>query len=416
MTKVSLALVGFAAMLAPFAPAQNAVTDWNNIAVTTALAGNSVIPKNSPNGTALYLAYVHLATHDAVNAIEHRFQPYGPAFASPAGASSPAAVAAAAYYILQYHFPDQAATLAAQYNAYIAQLPSSGKIEGALVGMKAARQIITMRLNDGRGANVSYTYPVVPTPGVWIPTPPAFAQPVTPWMGQMKPFTMTSASQFFPEPPPPLGSREWAEDYNQVKALGSKNSAVRTPEQTETALFWTENTSAQYARTLRELTAKLGLDLAASARLFALVWTNSADALIGCWNAKYTYSFWRPVTAINNGDIDGNPETEADPLWTPLATTPGHPEYPSAHGCFTGAVANTLKRFLGNRDFELAVSSTVTGTVHTLDNAMALEKEVENARIWAGIHYHHSVVQGTNIGRKVSDQAYREFFRPLSGR
>jgi hypothetical protein len=404
-------VVGLTVIVLPrIATAQNVVTDWNQIAVTTALAGNSIIPPNSPNGMALYLAYVHLAIHDAVNAIEHRFKPYGHAIAAPAGASPEAAVVAAAYSTLLYHFPNQSAALTAQYNASLVVIPNNGKADGVTVGQTAANQIAAMRANDGRGANVPYTFPSLPTPGVWMPTPPAFAPPVTPWMGQMVPFTMRSPSQFFPEPPPLLSSTEWADDYNQVKSLGAVNSAVRTPEQTEIARFWTENTSVQYARALRNLAWTLPLDLADSARLFVLIWTNSADALIGCWNAKYAYSFWRPVTAIRNGDIDGNPATSPDPTWTPLATTPAHPEYPSAHGCFTGAVANTLKEYFGNPNFTFTVSSTVTNTVHELHSARELEQEVENARIYAGIHYHHSVVQGVNLGRKVSQQGFREFY------
>jgi hypothetical protein len=170
----------------------------------------------------------------------------------------------------------------------------------------------------------------------------------------------------------------------------------------------------QYARALRNLAGTLGLDLADTARLFVTVWTNSADALIGCWNAKYSYSFWRPVTAIPNGDIDGNAATVADPAWLPLAITPAHPEYPSAHGCFTGAVANTLKEYFGNPNFLFVVSSTVTNTIHGFQSARELEQEVEDARIYAGIHYHHSVVQGVDLGRKVSEQGFREFFGPQS--
>jgi PAP2 superfamily len=403
-------VVGLTVIVPRIAAAQNIVTKWNEIAVTTALAGNSVIPMNSPNGMALYLAYVHLAIHDAVNAIEQRFKPYGSDIAAPAGASSDAAVVAAAYFTLLYHFPNQSVALTDQYNSSLAALPDNGKEDGKAVGLAAANQITAIRANDGRGANVPYTFPSVPTPGVWMPTPAAFANPVTPWMGQMVPFTMRSPSQFFPEPPPSLPSREWADDYNQVKSLGVVNSAVRTPEQTEIARFWTENSSVQYARALRNLAVTLGLDRADTARLFVLVWTNSADALIGCWNAKYAYSFWRPVTAIRNGDIDGNPATVPDPAWTPLAITPAHPEYPSAHGCFTGAVANTLKQYFGNPNFTFTVSSTVTNTVHVLHSARELEQEVENARIYAGIHYHHSVVQGISLGRKVSEQGFREFY------
>jgi PAP2 superfamily len=411
MKRNLLTLVGLGILTLPgIAPAQNAVTDWNDIAVKTAVAGNSVIPPNSPNGIALYLAYVHLAIHDAVNAIEHRYKPYGPAIEAPIGASVEAAVAAAAYTTLDFHFPDQSATLTAQYNWALATLPDTGKADGIAAGIAAANQLIALRANDGHGANVPYTYPSAPTPGVWIPTPPAFAPPITPWMGQMVPFTMRSASQFLPEPPFSLSSTEWVDDYNQVKAVGAINSVVRTPRQTEIALFWTENTSVQYSRALRNLAGAYALDLADTARLFALVWTSSADALIGCWNAKYQYSFWRPVTAIRNGDIDGNPATVPDPTWTPLVNTPAHPEYPSAHGCFTGAVADSLKQYFGTPRFTFIVSSTVTNTVHEIHSTRELEQEVKEARVYAGIHFHHSVVQGADLGRKVARQAFREFF------
>jgi hypothetical protein len=415
MRRSLVAVCGLAAVILPgIASAQNAVTEWNAIAVTTASAGNSAIPANSPNGMALYLAYVHLAVHDAVNAIEHRNKPYGLVLSAPTGASVEAAVAAAANVTLQYHFPNQAASLTTQYNSWLATIPDSGKAEGVAAGAAVATYLNALRASDGHGASVPYTYPVVPTPGVWMPTPPAFASPITPWMGQMVPFTMRSASQFFPEPPLSLASTEWADDYNQVKTLGAVNSTVRTPQQTELARFWTENTSVQYSRALRNLAGARGLDLAETARLFALVWTSSADALIGCWNAKYHYGFWRPVTAIRNGDIDGNPATIADATWTSLATTPGHPEYPSAHGCFTGALATSLKQYFGTPNFTFIVSSTVTNTVHEIHSARELEQEVEDARVYAGIHYHHSVVQGTNIGRKVSQQAFRNFLEPES--
>jgi hypothetical protein len=417
MKRKLFTLIGLTVLTLPaIALAQNAVTDWNNVATKTAVLGNSAIPPNSPNGMALYLAYVHLAIHDAVNAVEHRYKPYGPPIDAPAGASSEAAIAAAAYTTLKSYFPDQSDALTAQYNCALLLLPDTGRADGVAAGTAVANQLIALRANDGHGANVPYTYPTVPTPGVWIPTPPAFASPVTPWMGQMVPFTMQSASQFFPEPPFSLASAEWVNDYNQVKAFGAANSTVRTPRQTEIALFWTENAAVQYARALRNLAGARALSLADTARLFALVWTSAADALIGCWNAKFQYSLWRPVTAIRNGDIDGNPGTIPDPTWTPLANTPAHPEYPSAHGCFTGAVAGSLKEFFGTPNFTFIVSSTVTNTVHEIRSVRQLVDEVEHARIYAGIHYHQSVVQGDDLGRKVAKQAFREFFEPESGK
>jgi hypothetical protein len=406
----ALAVLGTAA-------AQNAVTDWNNIAITTALAASQVTApgSNAPGGSIIYLTYVHLAIYDAVNAIDHRFESYGPDIPAAAGASKEAATIEAAYRMLLYLFPDQTATLTTQYNAALAVIANgTPKTNGIQVGQAAATSIIALRTGDGRGASVPYTWPSVPTPGVWIPTPPAFTAPAMPWVSKMVPFTMSNPSQFRPEPPPALTSTEWADDYNQVKALGAINSIVRTPEQTEIGLFWTDHTGRQYSRAFRALVVARGLDITDSAHLLAVLYTAGADALIGCWDAKFHYSFWRPVTAIRNGDIDGNPDTVPDPLWTPLGTTPSHPEYPSAHGCVTGSIATALKKFFGSPHVTLVITSPITNTTHTFTSTNDLEREVEDARIYAGIHYHHSVVQGVVLGKKVSDQLSGNFFQPLS--
>jgi hypothetical protein len=225
---------------------------------------------------------------------------------------------------------------------------------------------------------------------------------------------MSSPSEFRPDPPYSLTSAEWADDYNQVKALGAVNSTVRTPEQTEIGLFWTDHVGIQYSRAFRALAVARNLDISDSARLFATLFATGADALIGCWDAKYHYSFWRPVTAIPNGDIDGNPATIKDPLWMPLLATPNHPEYPSAHSCQTGSYAAGLKNFFGTPNVTLVVTSTVTGTTHTFTSTKDWEREVEYARIYAGFHYHNSVVQGVVLGKKVSDKVARDYFQPLS--
>jgi hypothetical protein len=410
--------IGFAILAAwGTARGQNAVTDWNNIAITTALAASQVTAPGSSSqpGSVLYLAYVHLAIYDAVNAIDHRFQSYGPDISAPMDASQDAAVIEAAYRMLLYLFPDKAATLTTQYNAALAVVANgTPKTDGMQAGLAAANSIIALRTGDGRGASVPYTWPSVPTPGVWIPTPPAFAAPALPWLSKVVPFTMSSPSEFRPDPPYSLTSTEWADDYNQVKALGAVNSTVRTPEQTEIALFWTDHAGSQYSRAFRALAVARNLDISDTARLFATLYTTGADAFIGCWDAKYHYSFWRPVTAIRNGDIDGNPDTIPDPSWTPLLATPNHPEYPSAHGCVTGSYATALKNFFGTPNVTVVVTSAVTHTTHTFTSTKDWEQELEYARIYAGFHYHNSVVQGTVLGKKVSDKVARDYFQPLS--
>jgi hypothetical protein len=276
------------------------------------------------------------------------------------------------------------------------------------VGEASAQALITARANDGLLADVSYTPPV--GPGYWLPTPPAFGPAVTPWLGQMVPFTMPDPAQFFPdEGPYTLDSPRWIHDYNQVMALGALNSTVRTPQQTEIGLFWTEHTGQQYARAFQNLATQKGLGDSDTARLMAMLWAGFADAGIGCWNAKFTFSFWRPVTAIPVGG--GNPDLTADPSWLPLGTTPSHPEYPAGHACVTGAVSTILSGYFRTTKLTFSVDSLITNTTHNFTNTSDLMKEVEDARVYAGFHYRHSVVQGKVLGHKVGRHLVERYFR-----
>jgi hypothetical protein len=397
--------------------AQNPVIDWDAITISTALAPPITAPaSNTSGGTGLYLAYAHLAIYNAVNAINHRHKLYRSNLTGPSDASQDAAAVSAAYNTLLAYFPSQSVSLANSYTAALAAIPDGvSKAEGIAVGQAAAAEIVALRSSDGRGASVPYTYPSSPEPGVWIPTPPTFAQPQTPWVGQMMPFTMSSPDQFLPnDGPPPLDSIMWTRDFNETKTLGQSTSAIRTPQQTEIGLFWTEHTARQYGRAFRQLAADHGLSTSDSARLFAMLWTAYADSFIGCMNAKYHFSFWRPVTAIQNADIDGNPDTLADATWMPLAVTPNHPEFPAAHGCVTGAIAGTLQTYFGTPNVLLTVSSTVTNTAHSFNGVSELEDEVFGARIYAGFHYRYSLVEGFKLGHAVVRNMMRHNFRPQS--
>ena len=387
--------------------AQNVVVQWNAIASTTIITN----AKEPSVASGAWFAYVHLAVFDAVNAIDHRFQPYLFTENSPARANKDAAAVAAAHRVLVTYFPSQQAGLDAQYAASVAAISDipANISAGLAVGEASAQTLITARANDGLLANVPYPPPV--GPGFWLPTPPAFGPPLTPWLGQMVPFTMSGAAQFFPdEGPDALGSQQWIDDYNQVMTLGAINSTVRTPTQTEIGLFWTEHTGQQYARAFQNLATQKGLETSDTARLMAMLWAGYADAGIGCWNAKFTFSFWRPVTAIQAGG--GNPALTADPNWLPLAKTPSHPEYPAAHGCVTGAVSTILKGYFGTPNLAFSVDSLVTNTTHTFTSTTDLMHEVEDARIYAGFHYHHSVIQGRVLGLKVGDQLMQRYFGP----
>jgi hypothetical protein len=386
--------------------AQNVVVDWNKIASTTIITN----AKESSTASGVWFAYVQLAVYDAVNSIDHRHQPYLFTTDAPAGASKDAAAVAAAHRVLANYFPAQQPSLDAQFASSLAAISDTPAniAAGTAVGEQAAQALIAARLHDGLLANVAYTPPV--GPGFYQRTPPAFAPPIAPWLGQMVPFTMTSATQFFPdEGPDALNSDVWIDDYNQVKTLGALNSAVRTAQQTEIGLFWTEHTGQQYARAFRNLATLKSLDASATARLMAMLWAGYADSVIGCWNAKFSFSFWRPVTAIRAGG--GNSQLASDPTWSPLAATPAHPEYPAAHGCVTGAVSTILVGYFGTQEVQFSVDSLVTHTTHTYDGTNDLMKEVEAARIYAGFHYHHSVVEGRELGRRVGYQLVKEFFR-----
>jgi hypothetical protein len=228
----------------------------------------------------------------------------------------------------------------------------------------------------------------------------------------MRPFTMTSASQFLPDGPPSLDSPNWERDYTITRVLGAKDGSVRTPKQTEIGIFWTENTSQQYARLFNNVAMQHQLSVPETARFMAMLWTGLADAAIGCFNAKYHYGFWRPVTAIPAGG--GDPDLPSDAAWLPLATTPNHPEYPAAHACLTGAVTTLIADYFHTSNVPVMLDSLAFSPAHqhTFANTNDWLGEVQWARIYAGFHYYHSVVDGAELGKQVAHQLARNYFRP----
>jgi hypothetical protein len=257
-----------------------------------------------------------------------------------------------------------------------------------------------------------------PGPGVWEPVPsfpssdPITPPPVAEWQAQFKPFALRSADQFLEHvpPPPSLTSATFTRDFNLTKSYGALNSSVRTPEQTEIGRFWSDNPAAQYSRALRGLVESQRLDTAEAARLSAMSFVALADSATACMNAKYHFWFWRPFTAIRNAGTDGNPNTVADPSWEPLDVTPGHPEYPANHGCVTQALMDTLTAFFYTDEIPYSVTSTVTGTTHSFDSFEDVVAEVDNARIFGGMHFHHSVKEGNRLGRRVADHILKHKF------
>jgi hypothetical protein len=388
--------------------AQNVVTDWNTIASSTIVAQGG----NGPGVSSVWFAYESIAIYDAINSIHREFKPFYYDGRFSRHASEEAAAIAAAHRVLVFYFPAQQAALDASYKASLAKLTgtSRDKGEGIEAGEAAAAALLSARMGDGLLANVPYQ--PGSGPGVWQPTPPGFLPAATPWLGQMRPFTLSSASQFLPRGPNKLSSEEWAANYNVTRLLGDKTSSVRTAGQTEIGLFWTENTSQQYARAFNYLVQNYQLDLMDSARMMAMLWTGAADSIIGCYNAKYTYNFWRPVTAIQAGG--GNPELSADPAWTSLGITPNHPEYPAAHVCITSGVSHMVESFFGTPEVHVVIDSlafTDGVHTHTFENTGDWLDEVSWARVVAGFHFLHSVEDGAKLGESVAQHVTRTSFQ-----
>jgi hypothetical protein len=433
MRSTRLSLAAAAALVALALPAlaqANAVTDWNLIAVNTLVAFPAPAG-GAPPALQINMAMTQGAVYDAVNAIEPRHRPYllGTRFDSMA--SKDAAVATAAYRVLSnivatvplsIAFPNRAsllATLTTNYANALAAIPDSPfKTAGIVAGNAAADAMIAARQGDGRFGSS----PWVPNsePGHWQPLLNPDGTKMldpTPWVGGVRPFLMLSSSQFRTDGPQALSSRAWAEDFNEVKALGSVNSTVRTPEQTHIALWWQSNGGPAFlwngvARNLA-VDARYDVDLGESALLFAMLNLASADAAINTWNDKYYWDFWRPWQAIHEAARDGNPATEPDPSWTAVLTAP-YPEHPSGHLGIDGASLRVLQTFFGTDKIPFAVtSSRFGGETRYFDRFSEPLKEIIDARIWAGLHYRTADVQAQVLGMKVVHYMTKHYFQPL---
>jgi hypothetical protein len=386
-----------------------AVLAWNEIAVRTDLASGQTNQEG-----VLHLAYVQAAVFDAVDAIDGGYRPYVGDLRVHGPANADAAVAAAAHQVLVTQFPGQADVLDSAYATALATIPDGpAKARGTRVGRRAATELLRARASDGFEAEVPYTFGS--GPGVWVlPTDNPVTTPATPWVAVMQPFVLRRADQYRPGPPPALTSRRYVESYAETKILGSAASNARTPAQTATAQFWgLARPDAQYNEGARGVIAAVGMNRVQAARALALINLVTADAYIACFDAKYTYSAWRPYTAIRLAGTDGNPETVADPAWTPLIKTPNHPEYPANHSCVTTGYAITLDHILGHRRFDVTVSGVpATAQTRHYTSPAQLITEIADARIWGGIHFRYSTDAGTRIGIRVADYDYEHALRP----
>ena len=368
----------------------------------------------SPAEGHVIFAYVSIAVYDSVMAIEGGYRPFAIRVRAPKGASAEAAVAAAAHGILKHYLPAQAAIIdPANTTSLMSIAPGQAKTDGIATGEKVASLLIDERADDGFRDTVTYTPPAPPIPGVWIPTAPT--PPVGTYLGLMRPFSLRSADVYRPDGPPSLKSKRWARDYNEVKEIGSLTSTTRTAEQTLAAKFWAEPPVQQARGSFRKFVLDHGLDIVDASRFMAMMSVTYADALIACFDAKYHYAFWRPITAIRAGDTDHNHRTVVDAAWTPLLpATPNHPEYPSAHSCITPAGGRVIASFLGTKKIDFTVPSlTGLGDRH-YDTVKELAYEVGNARIWGGIHFRTAVEDGITLGMKVVHQVLGHHFQKRS--
>jgi hypothetical protein len=387
------------------------ISEWNAIAVAT-LAGDTT---KQPIEDILYMGFVQAAVYNAVVGVEGRYAPYQFHAHAPRGASAQAAAVAAAHQVLVTYVPSAQATLDADYAASLAQIPDGkAKTQGIAFGTRAADSVIRLRAHDGRNAPIFFTQ--LPAPGVWRPTPPLFLPMSAPWLGFVTPLLVHSATQFAPPAPPALTSARYTRDFNEVKALGSDNSTERTADQTSTARFFSGSALVQFNAALRDQVSVRQLDIAAAARMFAAADMSVADALITVWHAKYVYGFWRPITAINLADTDGNPATSPDPNWAPFRTTPNYPEYPSGYSAYTSTESHALENLFATRHLQMTLISTaVPGTQRFYDSGSALRQDVVDARVWLGIHFRTADTASRDLGEQLAAWTLDHYFQPVAG-
>jgi len=392
----------------------NKVSEWSQIGFTTANAPASpagATPEERVGASSIDLTTLHLAIYDAVIAIAGTHQPYAIEPKTPAaGASMKAAAIEAAYRVLKGLFPSRGGSYEAAYAADIVALPDGdAKTRGMAIGAEVAAGMLELRKNDGR-ETVLLDYVSGTEPGQFRS---ANANPAGRLNPYIKPFTTTSHAQFRAGPPPALDSALYAADLNEVKAIASTTSTVRTAEQTEVARFFTEPPPPWQWRN-RNRFATASTDLAENARMMALLYVASADALGACFETKYHYQYWRPTSAIRMADTDDNPATEADTAWTPHVTTPNHPEYPAAHGCDDGATAEVIRGFYGTKKVHFTFDSTVAGTVpHVYHSTDDLVHDSRNGRVWGGMHFRNSTIVGSELGKDVAKWVAKNHFRPV---
>jgi len=402
----SALLSGMVATALLDAPARaDVVTDWN---MTT----NDLVAKDIGNNPKLRtLAMVHVAISDAINTVQNRYTRVIATLPAAPGASVEAAAATAAWHILTQIYPKEKAKIEEAYATSLKAIPEGpAKSEGITLGMEVAKAVQANRATDGTSA--PDTYRPHTTPGAYVPT----TLPLWEQYARAKPWVLKSADQFRPGPPPALSSAEWARDYNEVKSLGGTKSTARTPEQTEAVTFWENvNFGPAWQAAARELSTNKEMPLAECARLFALLNMSLANAYIVNWDAKYTYNFWRPITAIRNGDQDGSDATERDAGWTSFNPTPMHPEYPSQATINATIASAVLESVFGPVKAIPFTATDVRDAKRTRQFASLADmaEEQKNVRVWGGVHYRFAIRASEEVGPKVAAYMIENTLKPV---
>lgn len=387
----------------------NLVSAWNEAATTAINQPNAAAgtPEEMQSVYAVDLASVHLAIYDASVAINGGYKPfYVTPKARADGASAEAAMAAAAYGVLKGLFPSRAAIYQPLYDAQLAKLADgNAKQLGLALGAEVAAGVLAARASDGRMTPLA---PFVAGTGPGQFRGPAIVGRAYPFI---RPFALSNAAQFRPLGAPPLNSPPYLADFNETRSLGGAASTTRTAEQATAARFHTEAPFAFWPRNLRHL-LMTDRSLAEQARLGALIWVTQADATIACFEAKYHFLAWRPFSAINLADTDGNDATSADAAWTSLLPTPPHPEYPAAHACVSAAAAEVMRGYYGTSKVSYDFDSMASASSHHYDSAGALLDDVTTARIAGGMHFRTAIVDGAALGTGVAAWAMSRQFQP----
>lgn len=401
----------------PAVAVRNPVVDW--AAIVQPAVHNPAEPR-PPGSSEVLHTIAHLAVYDAVVAIEGGYEPYATDVKAPEGADRRAAVATAAYRAARGRVaPSQFRYLDRQYETYLESVPDGrAKTDGIAVGEAAAQGVLARRAHDRFDVAVAYRCSADPPPtGEFEPNGGCGSEPVDAKLAQVVPFTFAKPAEFRPDGPDPFSSDRWVADFDEVKAYGRADSTVRTSEQTDVAYFWSEHGYVQWNRNLSALAVAKGLDALGTARLFAMAHTAAADAAIAGLEAKYFFRTWRPETAIARAAEDGNPKTLPDPAWTPLLTV-NHPEYPSGHAFFSTALVDAIAAFFGTDEVQLTITTSkeavpqLVTTERSYTSLVALLDEVDNARVWAGLHYRNSMHEGTALGHQIAAHVMKHHFRP----